>query len=53
MLQHYSVKSFTTLCFAVQVIAAYVHSSMTVVTFITCVSIVIHSDRFTNKHREE
>jgi hypothetical protein len=53
MLQDDSVTLIMTLCFAVQVIAAYVHSSMTVVTFITYVFIVIHSDTFTNIHRHE
>ena len=53
MLQHDSVTLIMTLCFAVQVIAAYVRSSMTVVTFITYVFVVIHSDTFTNVHRHE
>jgi len=53
MSQHYSIILIMNLCFAVPVIAAYVHSSMTVVTFITYVFIVICIDILTNIHRHE
>jgi hypothetical protein len=44
MLQLYSITFIMTLCFAVQITAVYVHSSMTVVTFNTCMFVVIHGD---------